>query len=222
MFSWGVDMAEIITFETKKRSDFGTQSAKKLRRQGQVPVVLYGHKEETLTLTLPTVALEHAIRHGARVVDLKTDGNMQKALIREVQWDCLGKELLHVDFYRVSADERVVVSVPIEIRGTAPGIAGGGVLDQPLHSLSVECLAIAVPNSIRVNVGEMLLGSIIHIREVVLPEGVKAMQDPDAIVVQVVAKQTEEVTPAAGAPLEVGPAEPERIGRVRAEEEEPE
>ncbi|HMC65179.1 MAG TPA: 50S ribosomal protein L25 [Gemmataceae bacterium] len=213
-------MAEAIVLTSQARQAQGTREARRLRRRGLLPAVLYGHKEETLSLTLPREEVERAIRHGVRVLDLNAGGKVEKALIREVQWDHLGKDLLHVDFARVSADERVEVTVPLEIRGTAAGIAQGGVLDQPIHTLNIECLAISLPESIRVNVGELQLGQAIHIRELVLPPGVKALGDPDAIVVQVRAK---EVEPEVAAPVEVAEqAEPEVIGRQKPEAEEEE
>ncbi len=188
-----------------------------MRRKGLIPAVIYGHKEAAVSIALSAEEIEKIIRHGVHVVDLQLDGKTEKALIREVQWDHLGKDLLHVDFNRIAADERVVVTVPLTIRGTAPGIAAGGVLDQPLHSLSVECLAVQVPESIRVNVGELQLGQFIHVKDLVLPEGVKAMADPDQVVVHVAAKQVEEAAPAAAA---TEAAEPELIGRQKAAEEE--
>ncbi len=212
-------MAESIELVTQPRQDHGSRAARKLRRQGHVPAVVYGHGEGTASITVNGDALSNAIRHGARVVDLKTGNDLQKALIREVQWDHLGKELLHVDFSRVSKDERVVVPVPLHLRGQAPGVNAGGLLDQPLHTLEVECLAIAVPDHIRVNVGELQIGGVIHVRDLVLPEGVKAMGDPDAIVVHVKAPEAE----AAAAPAAAGEqAEPEIIGRRVAAEEEAE
>ena len=211
-------MAESEILEAKTRTTRGTREARRLRQQGFIPAVVYGHKEATLSIAVSAEDLQRVIRHGARVVDLKADGRQEKALIRDLQWDHLGKDLMHVDFARVAADERVVVPVPLEIRGTAPGIAAGGVLDQPLHTLSVECLAVQMPSSIRVNVGELPLGGVIHVRELVLPEGVKAMDDPDAVVVQVIAKQAEPEPAAAPAPTEG--AEPELIGRQKAAEEE--
>jgi large subunit ribosomal protein L25 len=218
----GSIMAESMLLVTQPRRERGSQKARQLRRKGLVPAVLYGHKEATVSVALPTEELEQAIRHGTRVVDLQTDGNVQKALIREVQWDHLGKHLLHVDFARIAADERVVVSVPLQIRGTAPGVGAGGVLDQPIHTLSVECLAISIPEAIRVHVGELQLGGAIHVRDLVLPPGVKAMGDPDAIVVHVTAKQVEPEAPAA--PVAAAEqAEPEVITRrptVVEEEEE--
>jgi large subunit ribosomal protein L25 len=209
-------MAEQIVLTITPRKERGSRAAIKLRAKGELPAVLYGHKEETVSLTISAEALANVIRHRARVVDLEGKGMpTQKALIREVQWDHLGKDVLHVDFERVSADERIRVSVPLELRGTAPGVTGGGVLDQPLHELPIECPAISVPESIRVNIGELQLGAAIHVRELHLPEGVTTSADPDAIVVHVTLKQVEAEPVAAPAP---GTAEPEVIGRKVAEE----
>jgi large subunit ribosomal protein L25 len=210
-------MAEQMVLTTTRREGRGSRTAMKLRKQGQVPAVLYGHKEETVSLAVGAEEMHTVIRHKARVVDLQTAGApTQKALIREIQWDHLGKEVLHVDFERVSADERIHVSVPIELRGIAPGVTGGGVLDQPLHSLAIECPAISVPDSIRVNIGELQVGAAIYVRELHLPEGVTTDVDPDSIVVHVVLKQAEP-EPTAPAP---GAAEPEVIGRKAEEGEE--
>jgi large subunit ribosomal protein L25 len=212
-------MAETIILETKPRKVDGTRGATRLRKEGLVPAVLYGHKEATVYLALPAKELEKAIRSGLHVLDLKAEGKTQKVLIREAQWDHLGTDLLHVDFNRISETERVQVTIPIEVRGTAPGIAAGGVLDQPMHVILVECLAINIPHSIRVNVGELQLEQAIHVKELKFPEGVKPMADPEAIVVQVALKQLEEeIAPAAAAPGEA--AEPEVIGRVAKPEEE--
>jgi large subunit ribosomal protein L25 len=211
-------MAETLLFETKPREKHGSMEARRLRRAGLVLAVVYGHKEETLSVTLPRIEVEKAIRHGVRVVDLKTNGKTEKALIKEVQWDHLGMHLLHIDFARVAADERVVVTVPIELRGIAPGTTHGGVLDQPIHSLAVECLAISLPDSIRVNIGELQVGGAIYVKDLTLPPGVKAMADPDAIVVHVTAPvAAAEPTVVVEAP---GAAEPEVIGRQKAAEEE--
>lgn len=212
-------MAETIKFTASPRQAHGSADARRLRRNGLIPAVVYGHKEATLSVSLPGLELEKAIRHGAHVVDLQADGKTEKAFIRDVQWDHLGKHILHVDFTRVSEDERIVIDVPLEIRGTPAGIAEGGVLDQPMHTIEVECLAIAVPDHIRVNVSELKLGQALHVKELTLPEGVKAMSDPDLVVVHVTQKQLEpEAAPAAAAVPE-GAAEPEVIGRQKAEEE---
>jgi large subunit ribosomal protein L25 len=210
-------MAESVQLTTQKREGRGSQKARQLRKQGNIPAVVYGHQEATVSVSLSAEDFLKAVRQGARVVDLRFDGELEKALIKDIQWDHLGHDVLHVDFERVAADERITVTVPVELRGTAPGVSGGGVLDQPLHTLSVECPAISVPTSIRVNINELQLDSAIYVRDLTLPEGVKVMTDPDAIVVHVTAPEAEAEAPAAPA---AESAEPEVIGRQKGAEEE--
>jgi large subunit ribosomal protein L25 len=211
-------MADSVTLATQKRQPHGSAEARRLRKRGLIPAVLYGHKEETVPLAISQEEFESILRHHTRVVDLDHEGKQEKALIREVQWDHLGHDVLHVDFARVAADERIRIDVRIELRGTAPGATGGGVLDQPLHSLHVECPAISVPESIRVNVGELQVGQAIHVRDLRLPEGVAVLNDPEAIVVHVTAPVAEPEAAAAAPAAEA--AEPEVIGRQKAEAEE--
>jgi large subunit ribosomal protein L25 len=211
-------MADAVVLAVQERQENGTRSARRLRREGKVPGVVYGHKEATIPVTLVADDLSKAIRHGVRVVDLDRGGKVEKALIREVQWDPLGHDILHVDLARVALDERIVVDVRLELRGTAPGVTAGGLLDQPIHSIEVECLAISIPESIRVNIGELQIDGVIHVRDLVLPAGVVTKTDPDAIVVQVKPPMVEAAAPVAGAPA-AEQAEPEVIGRVKAEEE---
>lgn len=210
-------MAEAVKLVGEPRQAEGSSVARRLRRGGRVPAVLYGHKEAVLALSVLGEDLDRALRHGVRVVDLQLSGKNEQALVHEVQYDPFGKDVIHVDFRRVSKDERVVVTVRLELRGHAPGVTAGGVLDQPMHNVSVDCLALSLPDSIRVNVGELQIGSVIHVRDLVLPPDVKVMADPDAVVVQV--KQPEaEAAPAS--PLEAGAAaEPEVITRRAAEGE---
>jgi large subunit ribosomal protein L25 len=213
-------MAESVQLTVQPRDGIGSRALKRLRRQGLLPAVLYGHKEATVALTLGHDDFAKALRHGARLVELKGPKSAEAAIIQEVQWDHLGKDVLHVDFRRVSKDERVVVSVPLHLRGIAPGVSGGGILDQPLHVIDVECLVTAVPHEIRVPIGELQIGQALHVKDLRLPEDVKAMADPEAIVVQVTAPMAE--APAAAAPV-AETAEPEVIGRqAKAEEGEEE
>jgi large subunit ribosomal protein L25 len=208
-------MAESLVLVFEKREGRGTRQAGKLRKLGKVPAVLYGHKEETLSVAVPAEQVALMIRQGAPVVDIQSEKGVEKAQIMDLQWDHLGKEVLHVDFKRVSADERIETDVTLEIKGTAPGLAEGGVLDQPMHSLRVECPAISVPKTIRVSIAELMLGQAIHVKEVKLPEGVKALDDPDAVVIHVTKPQDE--AEAAGEAA-AGAAEPEVITARKKEE----
>jgi len=210
-------MAESVVLVSEKRQPHGSAEARRLRRSGKITAVLYGHKEETIPLLVSQEEFTKALRHGARVIDLAHGGTQEKALIREVQFDHLGHDILHVDFARVSADERIKIEVRVELRGTAPGVTGGGLLDQPLHNLSIECPAISVPESIRVNIGELQIDGVIHVRDLKLPEGVTALNDPDAVVVHVTAPIAE-AEGAAGPAAEQ--AEPEVITKGKGEGEE--
>jgi large subunit ribosomal protein L25 len=211
-------MAESVVLQTQKREGRGSRKAGKLRVTGLVPAVLYGHKEATVSLALEHKPLLEAIRHGVRVLEIRTDKGAENAQIVEVQWDHLGKDVLHVDLKRVDKDERIHVPVPIELKGIAPGVAAGGQLDQPLHSLYVECPALAVPDSIRVVINDLQLGQAIHVKDVKLPENVKALDDADAVVVHVIVKAAEAAAPAAEGEAVAAAAEPEVITRKKPEE----
>lgn len=210
-------MAEVLTLKSESRTGKGSRDANRLRKAGRVPAVVYGHKEVPTNVTLAGDELAAALRHHARTVQLVIAGKSETVLIQEVQHDHLGSTILHVDFRRVSADERVRTTVEIELRGIAPGTMSGGVLDQPLHKIHIECPALSIPESIRVKIDSLLLGQSIHVKELDFPAGVKALEDPEQIVVQV-KQQVAMVEPTA----EPGANEPEVITKKKekpAEEE---
>lgn len=204
----------------KPRQETGTRAARRLRRQGRIPAVVYGHGEGTVALSVGKDEIGSALRHGARVLDLDQDGNRQKVLIRDVQYDAIGLEVLHVDLTRVSEDERIRIDVSIELRGIPAGVTAGGVLDHHMHSLQIECPAISVPESIRVAIGELQIGQGVHVRDLKLPEGVIALSDPDEVIVQVI--EPKAVVEEEGAVAAPGAAEPEIITRREAAEAEAE
>jgi large subunit ribosomal protein L25 len=212
-------MSEQMTkVAAQPRSQSGSQHARRLRRQGRVPAVVYGHKEAVLHVSVAADEIHRIVRQGTRIIDVLADGRTEKCLIRDLQWDVLGKEIQHIDFTRVSADERIQVTVPIQLRGTAPGVSQGGVLNFVIHQVHIECLATAIPDAIRVNVGELQVGQALHIKELTPPEGVKILGEPEEVVVAVTQKI--EVKEPTAAPVE-GAVEPEVItARKPAEETE--
>lgn len=205
-------MAEVLN--VKARNETGKKYNKRLRIAGQVPAVLYGHGEQNVNLSVTADNVAAMLRHRARVVELKGAVN-EKALVRDMQWDVYGLEVLHVDFSRVSEHERVVVQVTIDVRGEAPGTKEGGVLEVLVHQVEIECEAESIPEKIEVNVKELHLGGEIHAGEVALPSGITMVTDGDVLLVHCVKpKAMAEAGPAEGAV-----AEPEIIGRKVAEEE---
>jgi large subunit ribosomal protein L25 len=205
-----------IQIAAEPRPALGSRANKRLRDTGKVPGVVYGHKEAVVPVTLPKKELVNHLNKGAHVFDLSLDGKAEKVLVKEVQYDHLGIEVIHIDFARVSAAERVEVTVPLELKGEPAGEAEGGVLQQIMAELEIECLVTDIPTAIVHNVSEMKLDDVLHISDLKLPPGVKAMQDPDQVVAQVKTVEEEAVTPVA----EEGAAEPEIIGRKPEEGEE--
>lgn len=215
-------MAQAVTIaveprDAEKNKGTGTRAARRLRAQGRVPAIIYGHKQANQPITLSRDDVWNIIKKGHHLAQLDLGGNTEMALVRAVQWDHLGKEIIHLDFYRVDANERVTTTVPISIYGAAPGLNEGGMLELPVHTISIECLVTQIPDAIRVDVSELHLGAMIHVRDLKLPEGVTAEDDPDQVVAHVVLRKVEaEPTPAAGEP---GGAEPEVIGRKEKKED---
>jgi large subunit ribosomal protein L25 len=206
-------MAE--TFTVQLRSTRGKQHARRVRRGGAVPAVLYGHGQETLSLAIPAEQVAAAVRHGSRLVEL-TGAVQEKALLQELQWDTYGAQVLHVDLARVSEDETVHVKVPVELRGKAAGATEGGIVEHVLHELEIECRATQIPDKLQVGINELRIGAEVRVADLKLPEGVRVLAEPDSVVVQCVAPRKEEEEPAAEV---IGAAEPELIGRKPAEEE---
>ena len=207
-------MAEISTLTVKLRDEYGKRANQRLRNAGRVPAVLYGHEKEAKSLSLSAEDLDAAVRHGNRFVAL-SGGLSENAFIKDVQWNTWGTGILHVDFARVSADEKVRVTVAVELRGEAPGTKDGGVVKHVLHTIELECEAASVPEKISVNINHLVFGKVFHVGDLELPQGAKTLVDPATIVVSCVAPieiSEEETAP--------GDEEPEVIGRKKVDEEE--
>lgn len=204
-------MAEVLN--TQPREMHGTRNTRRLRRKGMVPAVLYGHGLDVVSLAVSHDEIEAAMRHGSRLVELRGAAN-DTALIRDVQWDPLGTDVLHLDFARVSADERIEVTVQVELRGEAPGQKEGGIVQQPLHEVEIECPAIAIPDKLQISINALKVGDELLVKDLKLPEGVTMLTDLDEVLVQCVLPTEEDET--AGA---AEGAEPELIGRKATDEE---
>jgi large subunit ribosomal protein L25 len=205
-------MAEQL--EVVARGRGGKHINRRLRCSGQIPAVLYGHGQENLCLAVPTEAFEGVLRRGSRLVAL-TGAVSESAFIRQLQWDTYGTHVLHVDFTRISADELVKVTLSVELRGEAPGVREGGVVDQLIPTDQIECPAGAIPDKIYVNINHLKLNDSIKLAQLELPEKGKVFGDPDAVVVHCIVPV--EKPEAEGA--EAVPGEPEVIGAKKEEEE---
>lgn len=208
----------IHVLPVEPRTARGTRQARRLRREGKIPAVLYGHQQEAMSLQVPAEGLQPVLRHAARLVNLQ-GAVSETAFVREVQWDTFGLEVLHVDLTRVSADERVETKVPIVLRGEAPGAKQGGMVEHMLHEVEIDCPVMNLPEELVARISNLEVGGHITAADLPLPEGAKLLGDPTRVVVAchlpVEAPEEELVSEAAG-------AEPELIRKEKAEEGEEE
>jgi len=210
---------DITTIQAQKREAHGSRAARRLREEGKLPGIVYGHGEDPQNVIVGTRELAGAVRHGQHIVQLELDGQTKQVLIKDVQYDHLAMTPVHVDFLRVDLHQRVTVTVPLEFKGTPAGIAEGGIFESTMGDIEVECTVTEIPSSIRVTTTELKIGDAIHVRDLQLPPNVAAKASPEAIVCAVRAKAAEEVV---AAPVAEGaePAEPEIITRREKVEEE--
>jgi large subunit ribosomal protein L25 len=208
-------MANEPTLVAEKRERTGTAECRRLRREGMTPGNLYGHGIEPVSLTVKSDELNHVIHGGSHLVRLDLGGSTETALFQAVQWDTFGTVIQHFDLLRVDLTEEVSVEVEVHLVGTPAGVVNGGILEQPVHTLSLECRAGDVPDSIEVRVQQLEIGDSITVGDLVLPEGARCQFPDDQVVAQVVEPvEEEEAEEEAG-----GPAEPEVIGRKEDEDE---
>ncbi len=188
------------TLVVELREGAGKSRARKLRAAGRIPGVFYGRGRQTVAVSLDPLGLERAIATSEAGVntlfDLEVSGNGdfrgRVVMLKELQREPVYGKLLHADLYEVDLSQTVQVSVPLHVVGVAPGVSMGGILDQSLRELEIECLPRAIPDEIRVDVATLDIGDSIHVRDLVLPEGVELRIDPELAVVSVVVPAKEE------------------------------
>jgi large subunit ribosomal protein L25 len=212
-------MAE-VTLEVSRRESTGKEVAKKLRRDGKVPAVVYGGHRDPVAITVDRKSVSELIQkseHGIRSVFLlKMAGSDQQrhAMIKELTIDPVSRRMTHIDFVRVIMDEKLKVTVPVHTTGTAKGVKDGGLLDFQVRELHVECLPNAIPDSIDVDITELGGHDYLRVKDLTLPEGVRVLDDPERVVLGVTYARAE-VSDAAAE----GAAEPEVIKKGKTDDE---
>ncbi len=209
-----------VEIQVRRRTELGRRAVRRLRQAGEVPAILYGHGQENVPLAVPAKRIHQIVVQGTKLVVL--DGAVhEQALIREVQWNPLGDEIIHVDFYRVSAGERVRTTVPVVLRGEAPGARHGGLVEQVLHEIELECPVGSLPDRIEVNIASLDVGQAIHIRELSLPIGARALASGDLVVVHCVLPRGVTAAEEVAVPVPTA-TEPELVRRKAEQREEEE
>jgi large subunit ribosomal protein L25 len=213
-------MAKQVKLTAERRTAIGRSAVRKLKASGSVPAVMYGSKDKPEALQVSKRDINALLSHAAGeniLVELEIAGKSRLALVQEVQHAPLGGAVLHIDFHAVSQDEVIEADVPLEPVGIANGVKNmGGLLEQNLRSLAIECLPRDLPDVLRVDVSALSIGDSIHVREIQLPSGVSTRIQPDLTVFSVLAPTVEDEPVAAAVEAATGPEV------IREKKEEPE
>lgn len=176
---------EILELKAEKRTTKGSKAARKLRESGQIPAILYGHKEDNIMLSLKDTDFMRLLQTRTRMIWLAFENKKESALIKDVQHDNLSDGIIHVDFSRINLDERIKLRVFIEVYGDPIGVKEGGVLTHTLKEVEIECLPAIIPEKIKVNISSLGLGKALHVRELPQMEGIRYLPDAETVVVSV-------------------------------------
>ena len=218
-------MATSIKLSVRTREPAGKGAARKARAAGRVPAVIYGHGEQTRTVSVDAHELEllfSRVHYENTVLELDVEGERApvKVLVREVQSHAYKRSVLHVDFYQIHADEQVSVDVPIRLQGTAPGVKAAGILMHTVTDLTVSCLPDQIPDHIDVDISTLEIGDSVHVRDLALPAGVVPELEPERVICSVAPPIVAAATEAEEVVEPEVSSEPEVIRRGKEEGEE--
>ncbi len=216
------------TLEAVKRDTRGKNAARRLRVAGRIPAVLYGGSGESIALSVVPKDLSRILHSDTgenTIIDLRVqDGETTRVLVKHYLLNPIDHAMLHADFYRVSLDKPITVTVSIVIKGEPRGVKlQGGVLDLPHREVEIESLPLEIPEALEVDVSELMIGQGVHLRDLAAAAKWKPISDPDTLLVHVVPPRAEEPSPAEAAAAAATPAaaaEPEVIKKGKTDKEE--
>ncbi|GIW48252.1 MAG: 50S ribosomal protein L25 [Deltaproteobacteria bacterium] len=188
------------TLTVIRRKEVGKSAARKIRRQGAIPAIFYGKETEPIPLIVNLNELKQALSTEAgenTILELHIKDNggeiTKLALLKDIQFDYLTNKPIHFDFQEVLLREKISVKVPVKIVGKAPGVKEGGILEEILREIEIECFPTDIPNSIEVDVSQLGIGDSIHIRDLSLPEGITVLHEPDETIVTILSPAVEAI-----------------------------
>lgn len=214
---------EIVEAQTRPDSSRGKNEARRLRASGRIPAVLYGAKKQTMAVSVDPKQISRILHSESghnTIFDVKIGGDSSKVMIVDWQYDPLKDKLLHIDLKRIAMDEKMRVSVPIHLVGDAAGVkTQGGILDQILREVEIECLPGDIPSHIDADVTSLVFGTVLRVADLPHSDKVKFITDENQAVAHITSVK-EEVAPTPEAAAEAaaaGPAEPEVIKKGKQE-----
>ncbi len=213
-------MEETMQLKAEVRDKAGSRAAKRVRKESKIPGVVYGHGEEAVAVSLDRHDFIEALHHGHRVFEIDIDGKKDTMMIKDLQYDYLGRDIIHFDLVRVDITEMVEVTVPVEFTGTAAGTLEGGILQEQSNTIDVKCRVNQIPDSLPVSIKGLEIGDSLNAKDIELPEGFELISEPESVLITCTYITEEEIEEIEEEALAEGAEEPELIGAEEAEGEE--
>jgi large subunit ribosomal protein L25 len=195
---------EVPMLRVQRRAQSGKGVARKIRQQGLIPAVLYGGGENIPLALRPRDLMKILAAGENTIFQLTLDGEgfqERNAIVRDLQRHPITDAPLHADFYRISMDVEITVSIPIVLEGISRTISDlGGVINPLLHEIEIQCLPSLIPHDIKVDVSHLGVGEVLHVRDLPVPPGIKVLADMDEVIASVSVRGAEEAAAAPAAP----------------------
>lgn len=190
---------DLIELKTKIRTTTGNGPARRLRMSEQIPAVLYGQKTEPVLLSVNKSDLEQVFKKGGigqvilnLVIQKNGETTTRPAMIKELQTHPLSRNFIHIDFYEIKMDQKITAKIPVVTTGMAKGVEFGGILQIIRRELEVECLPLAVPESIEIDISDLDIGDSIHVGQIRVEGEIEFLEDDNYTVVTVLSPKMEE------------------------------
>ncbi|AEF86360.1 ribosomal protein L25, Ctc-form [Treponema primitia ZAS-2] len=189
-----------VVFAARNRAESGSAEARRTRKEGRIPAVVYGRTGKALSIDLDALEFINSVRgiSESTIVTINVDGQAHEAFVKDTQRNITDGQILHVDFYEVERGVSLRAKVSVHVHGNPVGVREGGILESPLHDIEVECLPKDLPERIDVDIAELKVNQSIHVRDLKLGEGVRLISNPDQVVALVKFAKAETETAAEG------------------------
>ncbi|HKJ84902.1 MAG TPA: 50S ribosomal protein L25 [Spirochaetia bacterium] len=206
------------TLSAAARSELKTGAARRLRRAGKIPAVIYGHREP-VSVVLDAVEFGRAFKiiSESQIVQVTVDGEHYDCLIKDYQEDILTGAVEHIDFFEIEAGKTLRTHISIHLNGSPVGVREGGILEQPMHEVDIECLPKDIPGTFQVDVSGLAIGDSLHVSDIAIPDGVRLLTNEDQVIALVATARLEIEETEEGEEEELGE---EAAGEAASEAEE--
>jgi len=219
-----------VVLVARNRENKGSVEARKIRRAGRIPAVLYGRSGKAISIDLDALEFTNGVKNisESTIVKVEVDGKSYDAFVKDTQRNIVAGNILHVDFYEVESGVSLRARVTIQLKGNAVGVRDGGIMEFPLHEIEVECLPKDLPERIELDISNLGVNQSIHVRDIVLSDAIRVISAEDQVVAlvkyakeeAVAAPAAEEAAAAAAGPAAATPAAPAEAGAESKESKE--